>query len=81
MNATSVPAVTACLGSIIEPHYGVDLVAAGAVAAVVPTAAGVRVATERAGAGVPVEAHAARHSEVMQVGTMKARAVFMGILC
>ncbi|MEQ1579467.1 MAG: iron-sulfur cluster carrier protein ApbC [Steroidobacteraceae bacterium] len=43
MNATPDTAVTACLRSIIEPHYGVDLLAAGVVSAVVATPAGVRV--------------------------------------
>ena len=31
MNASPETAVTTCLGSIVEPHYGIDLVTAGVV--------------------------------------------------
>jgi ATP-binding protein involved in chromosome partitioning len=46
MNASPETAVTTCLGSIVEPHYGIDLVTAGVVKGVRPVNGGVRVEIE-----------------------------------
>jgi ATP-binding protein involved in chromosome partitioning len=65
MNALPATAVTACLGSIIEPHYGVDLVTAGVVKDVASTSGGVRVEIEL---GYP-----ASHYAPVLAATIKAR--------